>query len=108
MDSRGTKEKNRGARCDRFPAGCVNLRGFGSAIRDDFGDFGTESLQARHKLACAAIASRKQDAFARQFGRELVGEGRGGSTLAHVSDIETGQLCGIGGGFSDGGGSEGS
>jgi len=42
-----------------------------------------------------------------KFGRELVDQGRGGSALADVRDIETGQLCRGGGGFADGGDADG-
>ncbi len=108
MDSGGAEKKNGAAGCDCFPAGCLNFCTVGCAICDDFGHFGTESLEARNELTGGAIASRKKHAFARQFGRELVDEGRGGSALADVRDIETGQLCRGGGGFADGGDGEGS
>src|SRR6266481_4721098 len=108
MDSGGAEEKNSAAGCDCFPADCVNFCGVGSAICDDFDHFGVESLEARNKLDGGAIASRKKDAFVTQFGRELVGEGCGGSALADVSDIETGQLCRLGRGIANGGDAEGS
>jgi hypothetical protein len=90
LNSGGAEEKNCAAGCDCFPAGCVNFCSVGSAICDNFADFGTESLEARNQLAGGAIASRKKYAFPAQFGRELVDEGCGGSSLSYVSDMETG------------------
>src|SRR5258705_8719244 len=102
MDSGGAEEKNCAAGCDCFPADCVNFRSVGSAICDDLGHLGTESLEARNQLAGGAIASRKKYAFPPQFDGKLVDQGCSGSALAGVVDIETSQLCCLGGRFADG------